>query len=477
MSNWTVRRSIALGFAVLIITLGFICAFNHLTMRRVSRDMNAVAEDYLPEAQLATAFEREILNARIHFIYHVTIQKPGSLEAGWERFGKVHELMPKLSEQVARSEKLAALREPTRELAADLSSYEVVLKQILEAVKKGENKGEAFAALLTRWASLGGRLVTAAGLLSRQCSELAGKSSQDSATSLNTAGARTVAAGVAATVLAVFIGWYVTRRITARLMESVAELKDAAYQVAAASAEVESSSQGLARGASEQSASIEETSAACTEINSVASRNVDDARSMANAMSRSREASESGRIAIDKMVAAMQEVAATNARVAKVIKVIDEIAFQTNILALNASVEAARAGEAGMGFAVVADEVRSLAQRSAQAASETSEIIGQSVTKTNAGLSHVEEVATIIRTAAADSASVQQMADNVSAGSAEQTKGLKQIAESLSRLEQMTQHFAASSEESAGASSTLSSQAQKLTGVAQSLASLVGGEV
>src|SRR5476649_2596953 len=100
--------------------------------------------------------------------------------------------------------------------------------------------------------------------------------------------------------------------------------------------------------------------------------------------------------ALGEMVTSMIEIEASSAKVAKIIKTIDEIAFQTNILALNAAVEAARAGEAGMGFAVVADEVRNLAQRSAQAAKDTAELIEESIARSQEGATTVEEVAKAI---------------------------------------------------------------------------------
>jgi len=439
-----------------------------------SRGTREVAQAYLPETELAVAFEREILNARIHFIYHVTVQKPGSLPAGWARFAKVRELMPKLSEQVASSEQLAPLREQTRRLAVDLDEYEVVLKRILDTVARGENQGEAFEALLNQWASVGGRVVGAAGSLSGRSLELADQSSRRSAASLARMAAAAIAASILAMALGASVGWFVSRRISRQLMRSVGELKDSVSQVASAAVQVEEASQNLAQGASQQSASLEETSAACTEIHSVATRNVEEARHMALAMQRSRQASESGREQMDRLVEAMNEVSESNTRVSHVIKAIDEIAFQTNILALNASVEAARAGQAGAGFAVVADEVRNLAQRSARAASETAEIISQSVATTTTALSHINEVAAIIRTAAADSETVQQMADHVNEGGAEQTKGLDQVADSLSQLEQMTQRFAATSEESAAAASQLSAQTQTMAQVSEALAALVG---
>jgi methyl-accepting chemotaxis protein len=474
MGHWTIQRRLAVGFGVLILTLGCICILSSTTMLSESRGTSDVAQAYLPETQLAVAFEREILNARIHFIYHVTVQKPGALPAGWARFAKVRELMPKLSEQAAKSEKLAPLREQTRQLAVDPDEYEVVLKRILDTVARGENHGGAFDALLNQWATVGGRVVGAAGSLSSQSLDLAGKSSRSTADSLSLAARAAIAASLLAMALGAVVGWLVTRRISRQLMRSVSELKDSVSQVATAAAHVEQASQNLAQGASKQSASLEETSAACTEIHSVATRNVEEARNMAVAMQRSRRESESGREQMDHLVEAMHEVSASNTRVSNVIKVIDVIAFQTNILALNASVEAARAGEAGAGFAVVADEVRNLAQRSAQAASETAQIISQSVATTTAGLSHMDEVAAIIRTVATDSETVQQMADHVSEGGAEQTKGLDQVTHSLSQLEQMTQRFAATSEESAAASAELSSQTETMTQISDSLAAEVG---
>ena len=474
MRNWTVRRTITVGFAILIVAFGCVSLVGMASMMMASREMSATADEYLPEAQLAFAFEREILNARIHFIYHVTIQKPGALESGWTRFRKVRELMPQLSAHVEKSEHLAELRGPTSELARDLAAYEISLNQILATVAKGENHGDSFSAMIKEWARLGGRLVDTSGMLSRKANELSLASATGSDTVLDRTSVMTAVVGTLAGILAVFIGWVLTRTLTRRLRVSIDELKEASQQVATAAGEVENAAQSLAQGASEQSASIEETSAACTEINSVAVRNVDDANAMLKAMEGTREASESGRAAIDRMVGAMNELAKSNQQVAKVIRVIDEIAFQTNILALNASVEAARAGEAGMGFAVVADEVRNLAQRSAQAARETSDIIGRSVETTNAGLQHVNEVAEIVHAAAADSKSVHAMADDVCAGSTEQTKGLNQVSKALSQLEIMTQRIAATSEESAAASSELTFQAQRLNDVSHSLALMVG---
>src|SRR5919202_2395795 len=149
--------------------------------------------------------------------------------------------------------------------------------------------------------------------------------------------------------------------------------------------------------ASRQASSLEETSASSQEMSSITQKNAEASRRAAAVMAevdaRVREANRT----LEEMVASMREIKGSSEKIAKIIKVIDEISFQTNILALNAAVEAARAGDAGMGFAVVADEVRNLAQRCAQAAKDTASLIEESITKTADGKQKLDVVAQAVR--------------------------------------------------------------------------------
>jgi methyl-accepting chemotaxis protein len=154
--------------------------------------------------------------------------------------------------------------------------------------------------------------------------------------------------------------------------------------------------------------------------------------------------------------------------------VIDEIAFQTNILALNAAVEAARAGEAGMGFAVVADEVRNLAQRCAQAASDTASLIEDSIAKSHDGKSKVDLVAAAIRAVSEEAAKVKTLVDEVNTGSQEQARGLEQISKAIIQMEQVTHKAAANAEESASAAEELNAQSETQKQVVERLTVLVG---
>ena len=345
--------------------------------------MNDTAQSYLPEMHLATALEREILNARIQFIYQVTTQKPGALDAGWQRFHNARAIMPELEQQVGCSEP-AELRVPTARLAADLDAYEVSLRSILDDVQAGRNHTEAFSSTVAQWAKLGGTVVDSAANLERTASELTERESRSHARQTKIAGTGITAGCAGAILLGVFISFWLTRSIRVALKISVRELTAAAEALVTSSDEVASASRSLASGASEQATSIHDTAAASAQVKDMAATSDSNAHSMTDKMVETERATASGIAALDHMMSAIDELNDSGTAVFKIIKVIEEIAFQTNILALNAAVEAARAGEVGMGFAVVADGFRNLAQRSADAARETAELIGRSVATTGA---------------------------------------------------------------------------------------------
>ena len=167
--------------------------------------------------------------------------------------------------------------------------------------------------------------------------------------------------------------------------------------MANAAAQVSGASQSLAQGASEQAASLEETSASTEEIASITRKNADHASAGGRPDAAVRAGLTEVNQTLDRMVEKMKEIDASSNKIARIIKVIDEIAFQTNILALNAAVEAARAGEAGLGFAVVADEVRNLAQRCAQAARDTAALIEESIETSRDGNARLDQMAGAVR--------------------------------------------------------------------------------
>ncbi|MFN8939406.1 MAG: methyl-accepting chemotaxis protein [Acidobacteriota bacterium] len=179
--------------------------------------------------------------------------------------------------------------------------------------------------------------------------------------------------------------------------------------------------------------------------------------------------------ALADMIHSMNEISTSSSKISKIIKVIDEIAFQTNILALNAAVEAARAGEAGMGFAVVADEVRSLAQRSAQAAKDTTQLIEESIGSATKGKLKLDEVARASEAVSELVKAVSGLMQEVRLGSEEQERGIEQIAKAVSQMERVTQQVAANAEEGAAAGEELRRHAATVGKTVDALRTLVGG--
>jgi len=306
-------------------------------------------------------------------------------------------------------------------------------------------------------------------IAARQVAEIAASNEATVSSSVWLVGIMVVLAlGIGAIVI------YIVRGINSALSQAVVELSEGADQIASASAQVSASSQSLAQGASEQAASLEETSASSEEINSMAHKNTENAAAMAKLVGDSKTEFVNTNRQLGEMMAAMEGINDSSGRIAKIIKIIDEIAFQTNILALNAAVEAARAGEAGMGFAVVADEVRSLAQRSAQAAKDTAALIEDSVAKSEAGKTKLGGVVDSIQRISGEFNSIGILVDEVSHGSTEQSTGIGQIGRALSQMEQVTQTTAASAEESAAAAEELNAQSESMKELTERLNRMVG---
>ncbi len=248
------------------------------------------------------------------------------------------------------------------------------------------------------------------------------------------------------------------RKLVASVLASSDSIATGAGQIAAGNAD-------LSQRTEEQAANLTETAAAMEELSSTVHSNAEVAMQAAQrAATASVSASRGGEV-VNNVVETMAGINDSSKRIVDIIGVIDTIAFQTNILALNAAVEAARAGEQGRGFAVVASEVRSLAQKSAAAAKDIKTLIDDSVIKVEAGSKLVDEAGAAMQGIVAEVKHVTDLISEISAATTEQTSGLSQINDAVLQLSDVTQQNAALVEESATAAGSLSEQAGMLVDI------------
>ncbi len=285
-----------------------------------------------------------------------------------------------------------------------------------------------------------------------------------------------VGVGIFMTVLMPLVGVSIARGLSRVLKHVVIRLSEGAEQMSAASSEVSSSSQQLARGATEQASSLEETSASLEEMAAMSRTNAENAQRANDLADQARTAANSGNQTMSRLNEAMTGISHSSLQIGKVIKVIQEIAFQTNLLALNAAVEAARAGEHGKGFAVVADEVRNLAMRAADAATETTALIDSAAACSREGVEVAEEVGKALGKIGDDVAKVTEIVNAISKASDEQAQGVDHVNTAVSQMDKVTQQNAAGAEESASAAEELSGQAKTVKAMVDRLVAVVEGK-
>ncbi len=303
-----------------------------------------------------------------------------------------------------------------------------------------------------------------------------GQTAADSSKSLLMWSTWGMAIGIgSAILLSIIIGWLILRSINQALRAITRELSQNVFDTSTAANQVASVSQTLAAGTSEQASSIEETSAALEEMAGMVRGNADNTGKATAFVAEARGVVETGSSVVAELLTAMAEVDTSSTMMSNIIKTIDEIAFQTNILALNAAVEAARAGEAGAGFAVVADEVRSLAQRSAAAARETSEILGTRIgegskkirSSANKVESSLEQISTRIR-------STDGLVTEIATATREQSLGVDQLSSAMSTLDQISQGNAGVAQQCASAADALHERAESMRRLVAVLGGMVG---
>ncbi|MDR3481651.1 MAG: methyl-accepting chemotaxis protein [Burkholderiaceae bacterium] len=247
------------------------------------------------------------------------------------------------------------------------------------------------------------------------------------------------------------------------LARTIGTVQQSSTEIATASGQIASGNLDLSSRTEQQASSLEETASSMEELTSTVKQNADNAHQANSLAAQASHVASKGGEVVSQVVGTMSSINESARKIVDIISVIDGIAFQTNILALNAAVEAARAGEQGRGFAVVAAEVRNLAQRSAGAAKEIKNLIGDSVEKVDAGSKLVDQAGTTMKEVVESVKRVTDIISEITAASVEQTAGIEQINQAIMEMDNVTQQNAALVEEAAAAAQSLQDQADNLS--------------
>lgn len=265
-----------------------------------------------------------------------------------------------------------------------------------------------------------------------------------------------------------------SRAITKPVGNILDQLHQSSRVVAGAAGAASGDSQRLAAGAAQQAASLENSSSALEEISSLAKENAANCREADEMMRQAARDAAQAEKAMGRLEGAMDRLKEVSAQTATIVQSINGVAFQTNILALNAAVEAARAGEAGAGFAAVAEEVRSLAQRTADAAAQTEELIKLNLEVMHQGADMVEETCASFQTVRSSADRGAELVSRIVAASSRQSQGIESINLAVAEMDQMTQLNATGAEKSAAAAQALNGQMERMHSLVNRLVRLVG---
>ncbi len=284
-----------------------------------------------------------------------------------------------------------------------------------------------------------------------------------------------IGVGVVVCTLAILLLFIITGRIVKRIYKINENLSQSSSFVSTAAIQLAATSQELADGSTKQAASLEETSSSMEETTTMVKQNAENTVVASELSYKTKNSTASGAKLMNSMIEKMKNLEESSKQISKIIKVIDTIAFQTNILALNAAIEAARAGEAGRGFSVVADEVRKLAQKSADAAKDTTSIIENNIELSEKAVEVFIESTDSLERITSEIGKVNTLVAEISATSEEQAKGVEQVTSAIENMDDVVQKNAAAAQESAAAAEELQAQSNELEIIVKELDAIVKG--
>ena len=502
LQNLSIARRLGLGFGLLLMLMAAAVGLATVQFQRLSQTLERIVEQDWAKARAAAQIDAQTrANAR-RTMELLLVTDAGQAQAARTAIGHSKQRIDEALATLERLVHLPAGKAALATLQSDRAAYVRSFTQVDAQVRGGDRDG-ATRRLLTETLPAIDKLQVSVTTIADQQQKLADAASAAAQADVRRTQWTLAGAGLLLLGLGSLAAWWLSRSITGPIGQAVAlaeavaggdltaqarsdsrdetgrlllalgtmteslrtvvhSVRQGSESIATGSGQIATGTADLSQRTEEQAANLQQTAASMEQLAATVRQSAEAARNASHLADTAKATAAQGGAVVQQVVGTMQDITGASRKIGDIIGVIDGIAFQTNILALNAAVEAARAGEHGRGFAVVASEVRALAQRSAASAREIKTLIQASVEQVEAGSQLVDTAGRTMHDIVAQVTEASDVFAQISTAAAEQTKGISQVNDAVTQLDQVTQQNAALVEESAAASDSLRQQAAQL---------------